>query len=189
MYFKKISIKKFLLLFVFAAGILNVQAQDSNGRKNDVMLSPIELIAGRTFNISYERFLNKNSGLGINLLSYLGKEDCESKFTQFSPYYRMYFGNKYAAGFFVEGFLPITMTTNYENYSNNSANDSVREYKRTSLGIGIGLGGKWITRNNITFEVSAGIARRFGESERKSFIFSEVYNYTGKAMLGIGYRF
>ena len=181
--------KKFLLLFVFAAGILNVHAQESNGRNNDVMLSPIELIAGPALNISYERLLNKNSGVGINLLSYLGKKDSESKFTQLAPYYRMYFGDKYAAGFFVEGFLPITMTTNYENYSNDGPYDSVREYKRTSLGIGIGLGRKWLTRNNIIFELSAGLARRFGESERKSFIFSEVYNYTGKAMLGIGYRF
>ena len=181
--------KKFLLLFVFAAGILNFQAQENNDRNNDAMLSPIELIAGPALNISYERLLNKNSGVGINLLSYLGKKDSESKFTQFAPYYRRYFGKKYAAGFFVEGFLPITMTTNYENYSNNEPYDSVREYKRTSLGIGIGLGGKWITRNNIIFEVSAGLARRFGESERKSFIFDEVYNYTGKAMLGIGYRF
>lgn len=164
-------------------GLLNIHAQqnDETPRKNEIMIDPIVLVAGPLLNVTYERLLSENSGIGLNALAYLGSED--DKFTQFSPYYRMYFGKKYAAGFFVEGFVPIT-TTDYDQY------DYVYgqyEYNRveknvTAVGIGVGFGGKWITRNNILFEVSGGIGRLFGDHDK-------VLELTPKGVLGIGYRF
>lgn len=99
-----------------------------------------------------------------------------------SPYYRIYFGAKYAGGFFVEAFVPITssndakiITGNYQ-YANNYTYE-----KHTTVGAGFGFGSKWVVRKNIIFELSGGIARRFGSG-----IYDKV---TGKGMLGIGYRF
>ena len=185
---------KKLLLIASLVVAVSFQAQETSEtsaeRQNDIMISPIELIAGPALNVSYERLLNRNSGIGINAIVLLEKETADSGVTmQISPYYRMYFGKKYASGFFVEGFVPITMSNDtYYNYSYDpqygSVGSTYKEEKNTTVGIGVGFGGKWVVRNNIIFEASIGIARRFG--------MSDTYDdsvITGKGMLGIGYRF
>lgn len=182
--------KKLLLIasLVFAV-TLQAQEETSAERQNDIMISPIELIASPALNISYERLLNKDSGIGINVVVLLDNGDNDGGLqSQISPYYRMYFGKKYGAGFFVEGFVPITM-------SNDSHYDYVvgpggyietrsTNEKNTTIGAGIGFGGKWVARRNIVFEASIGIARRFGMSSEY-----DDTSITGKGMLGIGYRF
>lgn len=188
--------KTISLLALAILGITGISAQTENPnstseRKNDVMISPIELIATPLLNISYERLISENMGVGVNGMFYFGNNDDfdDTGFTQISPYYRMYFGKKYAAGFFVEGFVPITSTTDYYyTYTNSAPYTYSEEIRRTTVGIGIGLGGKWITRNNIVFEVSGGLARRFGGS-KNNIDFYDGDNLTGKGMLGIGYRF
>ena len=184
--------KKLLLLAAIIGGTMSYQAQETtteNVRQNDVMISPIELIAIPLLNVSYERLINENSGVGINGMFYFGDDNADnfdeddSSMTQISPYYRMYFGRKYASGFFVEGFVPITMTTDYYYYFNSPDPSQVID-KRTTIGIGVGFGGKWVARKNIIFEASMGIARRFGEAK-----YYDSSNITGKGMLGIGYRF
>lgn len=181
--------KKLLLFALITLAIANTSAQEteSSGRQNDIMISPIELVAGSTVNISYERLLNENSGIGVNGLFYLGDDNDEDYgFSQISPYYRMYFGKKYASGFFVEGFVPITMTKDrYYNFivGPGYSSEYYTEEKNTTVGIGVGFGGKWVARKNIVFEASAGVARRFGLDDQYG---SAI---TGKGMLGIGYRF
>lgn len=164
--------KKFLFVMALFAAALNLQAQetaDGSVRQNDILVSPIELIAIPMLNISYERLLNENSGIGINGMFYFGNDaDDDYRLNQISPYYRMYFGRKYASGFFVEGFVPITMTkdTYYDFYAGPGyISQQPREENNTTIGIGIGFGGKWVARKNVVFEASTGIARRFGMDE------------------------
>ncbi|MGZ5210048.1 MAG: DUF3575 domain-containing protein, partial [Kaistella sp.] len=156
--------KKLLLTVAFSCSIITLQAQETateSVRMNDIMISPIELIAAPMLNVSYERLLNENSGIGINGMFYLGNNsDDDYSMTQISPYYRMYFGKKYASGFFVEGFVPVTMTT--DTYYDYYGNSSPKEEDNTTVGFGVGFGGKWVARKNILFEASMGIARRFG---------------------------
>ena len=187
--------KNFKLFAWIILGITGMYAQTENPtstseRKNDVMISPIELIASPLLNISYERLISENSGVGVNGMFYFrdNKDVYDSRFSQISPYYRMYFGKKYAAGFFVEGFVPITNTTDYySTYTDQPPYYYSNEERRTTVGIGVGLGSKWITRNNIIFEISGGIARRFGSHKDNYYYDSD--HLTGKGMLGIGYRF
>lgn len=179
--------KKLLLIASLAFGFTAQAQEESSDRQNDVLISPIELIAGPALNVSYERLLNKDSGIGINVLALLDNNDDSGLKSQISPYYRMYFGKKYAAGFFVEGFVPITMSNDGIHTVNGGPgyfNTTVTYKKNTTIGAGIGFGGKWVARRNIVFEASMGIARRFGMNSE--------YNdtpITGKGMLGIGYRF
>lgn len=188
--------KKLLFSALAIFGIANLQAQETetSGRQNDVMISPIELIAAPLLNISYERLLSENSGVGINGMFYFGDDNddnFDSGFSQISPYYRMYFGKKYASGFFVEGFVPITMTKDYSYFASAEPgyfNEYYTEQKRTTVGIGVGFGGKWVAKRNIVFEASMGVARRFG-SEKNGDYYYDGDNITGKGMLGIGYRF
>lgn len=161
------------------------QEKESDIRKNDVTMGPIELIVGPILNVSYERLINKTNGVGVNTLVYFA--DNAYREYQISPFYRMYFGRKFASGFFVEAFAPITTDRNdfydYDINTNGNIIVNYREKKYTTVGFGIGLGAKWAVRNNILFEVSGGLARRFGDQNNN---FEEI---TGKAMLGIGYRF
>ncbi len=87
--------KKLLLIssLIFA---VSAQAQEeSSDRQNDIMISPIELIAGPALNVSYERLLNKDSGIGLNVAVLLdNNDDGDGLQSQISPYYRMYFGKK-----------------------------------------------------------------------------------------------
>jgi hypothetical protein len=157
------------------------------------MVSPFDLLFP-ALNVSYERLLDEDAGVGINLIAFLGgnsNEEGTTSFTQFAPYFRYYAGKKYASGFFVEAFLPITSykineysyTSSYSSNNNgfySYSNYAYQEISKTSLGLGFGLGGKWITKRNILFEVSGGVARLFGDED---------LSVTGKGMLGIGYRF
>lgn len=180
----------FLFLFLFAG---NIQAQESeeikeinpNQRKNDIVADPIILIAVPMANFSYERLISQNKGLGVNAL--IGLDRDSRGFSQFSPYFRLYMGKKYASGFFFEGFIPVTTdeTDHYTYYEDvDGYYTSTSTIKRnTTVGVGFGVGGKWVLKNNLVIEASGGIARRFGN---RDYYFEEV---TGKIMGGIGYRF
>lgn len=176
--------KNLIFTFLLLLLSLNLGAQtDSDSlyqRKNDIVVDPIMLIAIPAVNISYERLISKGSGIGVNALVSLQRDD-ESNFTQISPYYRMYFGKKYASGFFLEGFVPITTTKEDYTYITTSAPRDVKE-TATTVGIGFGVGGKWVVRKNLLIEVSGGIARRFTNKEYIEYL-------TGRFMGGIGYRF
>lgn len=180
--------KLFTILTVLFTAI-NLFAQDLNStqesaseRKNDIVVDPILLIAVPMINVSYERILNKDMGVGLNAMITL--DDNVDKFTQFSPYFRYYMGGKYAQGFFFEGFIPVTTDSysSYDYYSNGNFN--YRDEKLTTVGIGFGVGGKWIIKERLVIEASGGIARRFGTDRNN---YSEPV--TGKIMGGIGYRF
>ncbi|KQS90202.1 DUF3575 domain-containing protein [Chryseobacterium sp. Leaf394] len=181
--------KKIFTVLTVLFSVINLFAQDLNPnnesgsqRKNDIVVDPILLIAVPMINISYERILNKDMGVGINAMVTLSDE--VDDFKQFSPYFRYYMGRKYAQGFFFEGFVPVT-TDSYSQYDYfNNGNFYYTEKKFTTVGVGFGVGGKWIIKERLVIEASGGIARRFGTENSD---YSEPV--TGKIMGGIGYRF
>lgn len=146
--------------------------------KHEVRLNAIVLVVGAV-EINYEYLLNENSGIGLGgFLAY--DEDVKEDIEFFiSPYYRYYFGKKYAAGFFLEGFGMLNRTDrdidflfedNYKNFV-------------TDFALGIGLGGKWITKNGFFGEVNYGIARNLFKADESEF------DLIGKFGISIGYRF
>lgn len=176
--------RKLLLFMMIISSFSSVLAQESadqlpNFRKNDILVDPFWLIGGLALNASYERIISEDSGIGANAIFGFG-DDLED-FTQISPYYRAYFGSKYASGFFIEGFAPITIRTEYDWDSNGNRNDRGRNY--TTGGLGFGLGAKWVAKKKFVFELNLGIARKFignkGSGEA----------VTGKGMLGVGFAF
>lgn len=176
--------KKILLSFLIAFALSPAYAQQSNEdlpnfRKNDIVVDPFWLIGGLALNASYERIISEDSGVGANVI--LGFNNDLDDFTQISPYYRAYFGSKYASGFFIEGFLPITVSTEYD--WQDGGNMSGRSYDRTTGGLGFGLGGKWIAKKKFVFELNLGIARKLiGERGYGDPI-------TAKGMIGVGFAF
>lgn len=175
---KKLSLFILLLCFI---NLFTQQQETESTRQNDFVLAPVELIGGLLVNVSYERLLNEKSGIGISAIVSINDEVLD-QFTQFSPYYRRYFGKNYASGFFIEGFVPITTTkVDLDGYVFGNNNSIISDKETTSIGIGAGIGGKWKLRNNILFETSVGVGTRLNGSNLDAI--------TGKYMFGIGYRF
>lgn len=182
--------KKILLGFSVLCGFLSVHAQEvQKQRKNDIVADPFLLIAIPMANVSYERILSKDMGLGVNAMIVLNDDEVDD-FKQVSPYFRYYLGNKYASGFFFEGFLPITWqkdyvyTSYYDNTTNMYYYSEGKNKTITTVGLGFGVGGKWVIKDRLVIEASGGIARRFGNTDSY-----DVSSVTGKIMGGVGYRF
>lgn len=154
-----------------------------NVGKNEIKLNAPFLLAG-IFEPSYERNLNEESSVGVSVLIPLDKNLDSDINYYISPYYRIFFGKKYAAGFFLEGFgmLNSTETTTY--YNDQNFNYFEDTNTNTDFALGFGLGGKWLTRGGFVFELNGGVGRNLFNSSDES-------DYTIVAKLGfnLGYRF
>ena len=181
--------KKIILATVFCLSFINISAQEIEAQKrNDIVADPFLLIAVPLVNVSFERLLSENSGLGVNAM--ISLQNDADNFTQISPYYRMYFGRKFAQGFFLEGFVPVTMTKEYDMvyFMDDFGGYFTEGNERTvtTVGVGFGVGGKWVIRNGLVIEANGGIGRRLGGNLDDTW---DGEGVTGKIMGGIGYRF
>lgn len=168
-----------LLISVFT---LNAQEEDnqnkSDSKKNEIKANGLYLVIG-VLDFTYERLLNEESAIGINVAVPYDKDIKDELQYYISPYYRFYFGKKYAAGFFIEGF---GMLNSAEREFDFFVNDEDREYV-TDFALGIGLGGKWITEGGFIGEVNFGVGRNLFESEKTTI------DFVSKLGISLGYRF
>jgi hypothetical protein len=159
-------------------------------KKNEFRVDPFYMVFAGALNVNYERIINEESGAGISFLISNGK-DINTTFSV-SPYYRFYFGKKTAAGFFFEGFAMYSSFKANEiiNQNNNTGiifyGTQIKEVTKSDFAIGFGLGGKWITRKGVIFELNTGIGRNlFGDYDK----YESGTQITGKGGISIGYRF
>lgn len=119
--------------------------------------------------ISYERILEDNMGVGISLSAGIGDDDDFSEYRFLAiPHYRLYFGKKRAAGFFIEGNAAIgSVKERYFMYYN-SATDTFYSTNtssaKTNFGLGAAVGAKFLTRNGFTGEIYGGVGRFLGNN-------------------------
>ena len=133
-------------------------------------------------NVSYEHHLNENSGIGAHASFVFSKHISSLLFYKswyVLPYYRYYFGKRWARGFFIDGFTGLVGTKVDVYYSHQYSSFLHYEKNITKFNVGVSIGGKWDTKNNIIFETSLGIGTTFQEE----------FPLFTKGMLGIGYRF
>jgi len=113
--------------------------------------------------VSYERNLSESSSLGISVLAPFDQENFDTDLNFYvSPYYRIFFGKKYAAGFFVEGFGMVSSYDERTSFLTGNEFDPIlvtNEDTFTNIALGFGLGGKWVTKGGFVFEVSGGLGR------------------------------
>ena len=137
--------------------------------------------------LSYERIVEDNMSYGVSI-----SIAADKPFDYFTdngiperaivcPYYRVYFGKKKAAGFYIEGNMAVASQkqTNYPDYSTNPT--TYNDRNSTGFGFGGALGVKLLARNGFIGDIYAGYGRLFGENA----------NYNGYPRLGvcIGRRF
>ncbi len=129
---------------------------DFTTKKNEVSLNlPIAIFASFP-EISYERILAEDMGVGLSMAFALEEEYLELDFIA-TPYARWYFGGsmdsakRYAAGFFIEANGAIFTSDSYK--------------KKTGYGLGLAVGWKFVTNGNWTGQIFAGAGRNFNKGK------------------------
>lgn len=134
---------------------------------NELKLNAAYLLAGFA-EITYERLLGDDSAIGISA-GFALDNDIDYRFAVL-PYYRLYFGKKRAAGFFVEG---------NANFFSERGFESDTEF---GAGLGLAVGGKLINSKGWIAELFLGLGRNLVNNDE----ISEAYPRAG---ILVGKRF
>jgi len=195
--------KKNLLLLLLTLFSLQFTAQEKEGtkeskypqdvdKKYEFKINAFSLIAFAAIDISYERLIDKNSSYGVavfyNFSDYADSDIAFPKKFSITPYYRWFFSeNKYARGFFIEGFGMLN--TYQDNYSFDFNSNYGKIETQTSFALGISVGGKFVITEGFTAEVLAGVGRNLikGESHESYQDFQN--EVIGRFGISLGYRF
>tara|TARA_R110001606_G_C15225926_1_gene634586 strand:- start:141 stop:689 length:549 start_codon:yes stop_codon:yes gene_type:complete len=181
---KKITL--LVLLFVTSVSIAQekeeIYPQDIN-KKHEVKLNVLGVLAFEWLDVSYEYLINDESSFGTGLLIGLDNDSGIEEYRKFSitPYYRRYFSNKFARGFFVEGFGMLHTYENNNNFYYGSSTTNNTEDK-TEFAVGISVGGKFISRKGFTTEIYLGVGRNLGGDDNS-------VAAVGRGGISLGYRF
>lgn len=168
-------------------GITSAFAQSSNEEKHELKLNALNLVIFKTIDVSYDHIINPNTTFGISILANLQNEPrpwlphYQERFAV-TPYYRHFFMNRYAKGFFLEGFGMF----NHQEPINRFIHEDERRYRgeSTNFALGIALGGKVVSKRNFVFEFFGGIGRNLFHSD------PEVYTeFVPRIGINLGYRF
>lgn len=172
-----------MILFAFySVNAQNTKTnEDPSERKNEIKLNLISPLFGAVEG-GYERHLNKNSSVGISaFIVYHGQKNEDMNY-YISPYYRYYFGKKYASGFFVEGFGAFTSIDGKKIYSADRL--TFTENKDVyDVALGAGLGWKLITKKGLVVEANAGYGGLLFNAKQTD------HEVVAKFGVSIGYRF
>lgn len=179
----KLKIGLFIVLCfgVFFTGHAQEETNETSAQKDEIKLNVGYLIAGLP-EVTYERYLSDETAIGVSV-AFSVDEDIDYKFIAV-PYFRFYFGKKSNAGFFVEGNAGL-FSEEYESYRDfnpNTGYGNVTTENKIGLGLGMAVGGKFVTKKGWIAELVGGLGRNFANSD----MLSEVYPRVG---VSIGKRF
>lgn len=180
----------FVIAILFATNIFAQETKEEEVQpRNEVYLNAYNLITFKWLDISYEYLLDEESSVGISTLISLDKEtygyDSYRSFS-LTPYYRHFFSNGYAKGFFVEAFTMVSSGDNdyYNGYYSEDVGEYVYDSKSenyTDLAFGVSLGGKFVSHKGFTAEIYGGIGRNLFDENAPEVV--------GRGGLSLGYRF
>ena len=142
-------------------------------KKHEVKINALSLLAAKWIDVSYENLLTEESsfGVAVTLNTDTGETDLQYSLT---PYYRRYFSNKFARGFFVEGFGMLFSAR--ETYQYGFSNQQFE----TGFAVGLSVGGKLVSKEGFTAELLLGIGRDLTGSN---------VDVVGRVGISLGYRF
>ncbi|MCG1037540.1 DUF3575 domain-containing protein [Polaribacter sargassicola] len=182
--------KIILIAFLFATTFLVAQEnypQDIN-KKHEVKINALGLLAFEWVDVSYEQLINEESSFGIGILAGFDKNSDLDEYRKFSitPFYRRYFSNKFARGFFIEGFgmLHSYDNNNYDYYFDDFGNyyENYNSVTKTEFALGFSIGGKFISKSGFTTEIYLGLGRNLGGDDNS-------IEAVGRGGISLGYRF
>ncbi|MCH8533586.1 MAG: hypothetical protein LAT51_00830 [Flavobacteriaceae bacterium] len=162
-----------LLLLSFTMVCISSFAQDESSafvenskkeahKKNDFLYNPVYTYIG-AIDLTYERIINEKSGAGVRFTYTFIDEFIDLK-TDLALFYRRYYGNKPAGGFYNEAYLSYNRVENHQQSLMNGEGMSILE-RSNNLGIGFALGTKLISKDGILLDLGAGVAYNFYRSD------------------------
>ena len=162
--------------------------QDTD-KKNEITLNALTLIASGWIDVSYEYLINKEASFGVDIQFGFDENGNFDSYRNFSitPNYRVYFSNKYARGFFIEGFGMLHRYKDlFYDYDYQGSINSNTEKNITEFSLGVSVGGKWVTKSGFVAEIFGGIGRNILNNSDDSYDPIEV---AGRVGISIGKRF
>lgn len=126
--------------------------------QNEIKLNALYLLLGFP-EISYERILNEESAVGIAVA--FSTEETFGLDFMVLPYYRIYFGDRPASGFFVEGNAAIFTGDYYEEVYGDEFYYRESHENEVGAGVGLAVGAKFMTTSGWVFEFFGGAGRNF----------------------------
>lgn len=177
--------KNFLLLIIlFAFHSVNAQNEtDPSQKNNEIKLNVFTPLLG-SFQVGYERHLNHNSSLGLSFHYVFDSRKNEKDLNySISQYYRRYFGEKYASGWFVEGFGMFTSIDGKKVYISEDHSAYIENPDVFDFAVGAGGGWKWISKSGFLIEGNVGYGGLLFNAHKTD------HKIVSKFGLNVGYRF
>ena len=192
----------FLLSLVLISAQFTAQENKENRytqdveKKYELKINAVNLIAFAAIDISYERLINEYSSYGVgvfyNFSDYSDDNIEYPKKFSITPYYRwFFFENRYARGFFIEGFGMLNThqaySRDYDNYYYNYNYERVDT--QTGFALGVSVGGKFVTKGGFTTEVLLGVGRNLITEESNGENYFNQNEIVVRFGISLGYRF
>lgn len=159
-------------LLLMAGGLFAQTDEPAYEGKNELRLNMLNMLLG-SIEPQYERLFDDNSALNLFLgIGYQHDVSAYNHYFNFTPAYRQYFGKKPGSGFFMEA----NLRSSYDRWEEYIYPDYdfdkeyppdhifdfepiINEYKGFNLGIGVGVGMKFITNTNLVGTIKGGVGR------------------------------
>ncbi|HEX8269650.1 MAG TPA: DUF3575 domain-containing protein [Flavobacterium sp.] len=186
--------KKLLFVLLVCSQLGNAQATDTVRGKNEVRVDLLSLIADGKFNLTYERFLNRDFSIGVTG----GYSDSDKIYQDFvkgyrstlpkyevTPFIRYALSKSTRSFYFAEAFI----SANGGDYreivrleNNGTGYYTIQQSDYFDIAIGGGLGYKIYIKQKFGFELLVGFGRNLLEKDKSPDVMSRVG-------LSVGYRF
>ncbi len=173
--------KRILTIVALLIATLSGIAQDADPRdgNNDLKINVLYGVL-ETLELEYERILNDNVGVGLAASYWFG--DISDLNFIIIPYFRFYPSEKlHGSGFFIEANLAVVGSRNFDYDYHSFGFETQTEKDIVSMGAGVAVGGKFLSKSGFFGEVFGGVGREFND---ESYI--EVYPRAG---ITLGRRF
>ena len=136
---------------------------------SELSINALNLIIAGAVDLSYERILNNTSSLNIGLFfkiaddSSVDVDDIYAKDFALTGTYKYFINeNKHAGGFYISGFGMVS-NGRYDDFDDdfdeNGNFDDEGEVDYTDFALGVGVGGKFVTKKGLFFDTSINIGR------------------------------
>ncbi|WP_228853636.1 DUF3575 domain-containing protein [Aegicerativicinus sediminis] len=130
--------------------------------------------------LGYEFNFSRRNSVGISGMVPYSKDAKDDIKYYVAPYYRYFFGKKYASGFFLEGFGMLNKLENekYDEPNSDESSEFVSDFA-----IGLGIGGKVLLGKGWLLEVNFGAGPNLAKVDKHNI------SVIAKGGVQLGYRF
>ncbi|TGV02856.1 DUF3575 domain-containing protein [Flavivirga rizhaonensis] len=165
--------KKLLFLLLLLVSCFSFSQEEENIKSHEIKINAFNAIIFKSVDFSYEYLIDSESSVGVSV--FFNLHDPEEAFLEdgpvyneefaLTPYYRHFFSNKYAWGFFLEAFGMYNVQKDFDGYYDNNLDRNVlTEGTSNNVALGIALGGKFVSKKGFAFEFLGGLGRNLSQS-------------------------